>query len=144
MESRAKFPWETGYIAQVFNKSFQPSWLKPLYETPSYGLPELPANTSPVATASLGLDDQRAISRSALLGKPGVWPVVANCVAHFSFGTRTRRLRPCASMDEVDSSGNLECSALGRSLVSDVLSSSLRVYSSRLSKTFCQSSHCHF
>jgi hypothetical protein len=122
LKSRAKPPWETGYMAQIFNKSFQPSWLKPLYETPSYGLPELPANTSPVATASLGLDDQRAISRGALLEKPGVWPVVAHRVAHVSFwdkdeATRNRALQ----WMKLILLENLECSALGRTLVSDVL-----------------------
>jgi hypothetical protein len=68
LKSRAKLPWETGYMAQVFNKSFQPSWLKPLYDTPSYGLPGLPANTSPVTIASLGLDDQRAIFERCIAG----------------------------------------------------------------------------
>ena len=29
LKTRAKFPWETGYMAQVFNKSFQPCWSKP-------------------------------------------------------------------------------------------------------------------
>ena len=29
LKTLENFPWETGYMAQVFNKSFQPCWSKP-------------------------------------------------------------------------------------------------------------------
>jgi hypothetical protein len=139
-------------MAQVFDKSFKPSWLKPLYDTPSYGLPGLPANTSPMTISSLGLDDQRAISRSALLDKPGVWPVVAHRVANVSFwdkdeATRNRALQ-WMKMILLE---NLECSALGRTLVSDVLAfqsesvlvqTTQDIFASRASATLKKRANC--
>ena len=67
-----------------------------------------------MATAFLGLDDHRAISRGALLEKPGVWPVVAHRVAHVSFWDNDEATRNLAlQWMELILLENLECSTLG-------------------------------
>ena len=71
-------------MAQVFNKSFQPSWLKPTHEAPSYGLPHLPEITTPVANAAVGLEEQSKASRETLLDKPGIWPIISHRVSQVS------------------------------------------------------------
>jgi hypothetical protein len=93
LKTRAKFPWETGYMAQVFNKSFQPCWLKPVHEAPSFGLPPLPVSTTPVVNASVGLEEQTKASRESLLEKPGIWPIISHRVSQVSFWDREEATR---------------------------------------------------
>ena len=109
-------------MAQVFNKSFQPSWLKPTHEAPSYGLPHLPEFTTPVANAAVGLEEQSKASRETLLDKPGIWPIISHRVSQLSLwdqeeATRNRALQ----WMKLILLENLECSSRGCTLVNDIL-----------------------
>ena len=122
LKTRAKFPWETGYMAQVFNKSFQPCWLKPVHETPSFGLPPLPMSTTPIMNTAVGLEEQMKASRESLLDKPGIWPIISHRVSQVSFWDREEATRNRAlQWMKLILLENLECSSLGRTLVNDIL-----------------------
>ena len=109
-------------MAQVFNKSFQPCWPKPVHEAPSFGLPPLPVSTTPVVNASVGLEEQTKASRESLLEEPGIWPIISHRVSQVSFWDREEATRNRAlQWMKLILLENLECSSLGRSLVNDIL-----------------------